>query len=87
MSDSHRDEPDLDLIHVNVASVAGAYTVGNSAFFRYIVRLGGAWSAARIPGPRGGRHSGGHSPRVRTGTGVAAKFRPGLAHRAGARRT
>jgi hypothetical protein len=39
MSDSHRDEPDLDLIHVNVASVAGAYTVGNSAFFRYIVRL------------------------------------------------
>jgi hypothetical protein len=36
---SRRGEPDLDLIHVSVASAAGAYTVGNSAFFRYIVRL------------------------------------------------
>jgi hypothetical protein len=36
---SHRGEPDLDLIHVSVASAAGAYTVGNSSFFRYIVRL------------------------------------------------
>jgi hypothetical protein len=35
----HRGEPDLELIHVNVASPAGAYTVGNSSFFRYIVRL------------------------------------------------
>jgi hypothetical protein len=33
-------EPDLDLVHVSVASAAGAYTVGNSSFFRYIVRLG-----------------------------------------------
>ncbi len=27
------------MIHVNVASPAGAYTVGNPSFFRYIVRL------------------------------------------------
>jgi hypothetical protein len=39
MSGSTR-EPHLDLIHVSVASAAGAYTVGNAAFFRYIVRLG-----------------------------------------------
>lgn len=40
MSSPH-DEPDidLDLIHVSVASPAGTYTVGNSSFFRYIVRL------------------------------------------------
>jgi hypothetical protein len=30
---------DIDLVHVNVASPAGAYTSGNAAFFRYIVRL------------------------------------------------
>ncbi|MEO6835907.1 MAG: hypothetical protein ABI231_08380, partial [Candidatus Tumulicola sp.] len=36
---SRKGEPDLDLIHVSVASAAGAYTVGNSSFFRYIVRL------------------------------------------------
>ena len=30
---------DVDLVHVNVASPAGAYTVGNISFFRYIVRL------------------------------------------------
>ena len=36
---SHRSEPELDLIHVSVASAAGAYTVGNSSFFRYIVRM------------------------------------------------
>jgi hypothetical protein len=30
---------ELDLIHVNVASTAGAYTVGNASFFRYILRL------------------------------------------------
>ena len=35
----HQDGPVLDLVHVNVASAAGAYTVGNSSFFRYIVRL------------------------------------------------
>ena len=39
MTDSQGRDPDLDLIHVSVASVAGAYTVGNPAFFRYIVRL------------------------------------------------
>ena len=27
-----------DLIHVNVASPAGGYTVGNASFFRYVVR-------------------------------------------------
>lgn len=32
-------EPGLDLVHVSVASAAGAYTVGNSSFFRYIVRM------------------------------------------------
>ncbi len=36
---SHKGEADLELIHVSVASAAGAYTVGNSSFFRYIVRL------------------------------------------------
>ena len=30
---------ELELIHVNVASPAGAYTVGNASFFRYILRL------------------------------------------------
>jgi hypothetical protein len=37
--DSHRGDSQFDLIHVSVASPAGAYTVGNVAFFRYIVRL------------------------------------------------
>ena len=40
MTESQGREADLDLIHVSVASIAGAYTVGNQAFFRYIVRLG-----------------------------------------------
>ena len=40
MTDSRSDRPDLELIHVNVASAAGAYTVGNASFFRYILRLG-----------------------------------------------
>ncbi|HVN69549.1 MAG TPA: hypothetical protein VMU38_07880 [Candidatus Binatia bacterium] len=39
MTGSHHD-PELDLIHVNVASTAGAYTVGSASFFRYILRLG-----------------------------------------------
>ena len=39
MSGSTRGEPDLDLIHVSVASAAGAYTVGSAPFFRYVVRL------------------------------------------------
>ena len=30
---------DLDFVHVNVASPAGTYTVGNASFFKYIVRL------------------------------------------------
>jgi hypothetical protein len=34
------ERPDLELIHVNVASTAGAYTVGSPSFFRYILRLG-----------------------------------------------
>jgi len=34
-----RGEPAAALVHVNVASPAGAYTVGNTSFFRYIVRL------------------------------------------------
>jgi hypothetical protein len=40
MSGSHSDQPDLELVHVNVASTAGAYTVGSASFFRYILRLG-----------------------------------------------
>lgn len=40
MTGSHHDRPELDLVHVNVASTAGAYTVGNVSFFRYILRLG-----------------------------------------------
>lgn len=36
---SHRSDPDFDRIHISVASPAGAYTVGNASFFRYIVRL------------------------------------------------
>jgi hypothetical protein len=32
-------QPDIDLVHVNVASPAGAYTVGNASFFRYVLRL------------------------------------------------
>jgi hypothetical protein len=36
---SSKNDPDIDLVHVSVASPAGAYTVGNSSFFRYIVRL------------------------------------------------
>lgn len=39
MSGSHEHRPELDLIHVNVASAAGAYTVGSASFFRYVVRL------------------------------------------------
>jgi hypothetical protein len=34
-----RHGSDSDLVHVNVASPAGAYTVGNPSFFRYVVRL------------------------------------------------
>jgi hypothetical protein len=30
---------DSDLVHVSVASPAGAYTVGDPSFFKYIVRL------------------------------------------------
>lgn len=40
MTGSHSDRPDIELVHVNVASTAGAYTVGNASFFRYILRLG-----------------------------------------------
>ena len=40
MTDSGGERPDLDLIHVNIASAAGAYTVGDASFFRYILRLG-----------------------------------------------
>jgi len=40
MSGPEKGEGELDLIHVNVASTAGAYTVGNASFFRYILRLG-----------------------------------------------
>jgi hypothetical protein len=38
MNGRHR-QPEVDLVHVNVASPAGAYTVGNASFFHYIVRL------------------------------------------------
>jgi hypothetical protein len=40
MTGSRSERPELDLIHVNVASAAGAYTVGSASFFRYILRLG-----------------------------------------------
>jgi hypothetical protein len=36
---TRKGELDFDLIHVSVASAAGAYTVGSSSFFRYILRL------------------------------------------------
>lgn len=32
-------EPGSSMVHISVASPAGAYTVGNTSFFRYIVRL------------------------------------------------
>ena len=40
MTDFEGVERDLDLVNVSVASAAGAYTVGNPAFLRYVVRLG-----------------------------------------------
>ncbi|HEV3091213.1 MAG TPA: hypothetical protein VGX91_07175 [Candidatus Cybelea sp.] len=40
MSGSRKNDRDPEPIHVNVASPAGAYTVGSSSFFRYILRLG-----------------------------------------------
>jgi hypothetical protein len=40
MTGPENERPELDLIHVSVASAAGAYTVGNASFFRYILRLG-----------------------------------------------
>jgi hypothetical protein len=40
MSGSRKNHRDPDLIHVNVASPAGAYTVGSISFFRYILRMG-----------------------------------------------
>ncbi len=30
---------DFDIVHVNVACIAGAHTVGNASFFRYVVRM------------------------------------------------
>jgi hypothetical protein len=40
MTGSRPNQPEPDLVHVNVASPAGAYTVGSASFFRYILRLG-----------------------------------------------
>ncbi len=40
MSGSPKDGCDAELVQVNVASSAGAYTVGSASFFRYILRLG-----------------------------------------------
>ncbi len=34
-----RGEPAHPPVHISVASPAGAYTVGNTSFFRYILRL------------------------------------------------
>ncbi|MGC1381985.1 MAG: hypothetical protein WA814_13295 [Candidatus Baltobacteraceae bacterium] len=39
MAGPERHEPEIELIHVNVASTAGTYTVGSAPFFRYILRL------------------------------------------------
>lgn len=36
----HQRDAELELVHVNVGSAAGAYTVGSASFFRYILRLG-----------------------------------------------
>jgi hypothetical protein len=33
---------DLDSVHISVTSPAGAYTVGNASFFKYIVKLTGS---------------------------------------------
>jgi hypothetical protein len=35
-------DPTPPMVHISVASQAGAYTVGNTSFFRFIVRLGEA---------------------------------------------
>jgi|SRR5579884_975946 len=32
-------DPGSSMVHISVASPAGTYTVGNTSFFRYIVRL------------------------------------------------
>jgi hypothetical protein len=40
MTGSESERTSVELIHVNVASSAGAYTVGSASFFRYILRLG-----------------------------------------------
>jgi hypothetical protein len=40
MSGPRNDSLELELVHVNVASPAGAYTVGSASFFHYILRLG-----------------------------------------------
>ncbi|MBV9233103.1 MAG: hypothetical protein JO030_03590 [Candidatus Eremiobacteraeota bacterium] len=40
MSESQGEGCEVDLVQVNVASAAGAYTVGSPSFFRYILRLG-----------------------------------------------
>lgn len=40
MTGSASNHAELEPIHVNVASRAGAYTVGSASFFRYILRLG-----------------------------------------------
>jgi hypothetical protein len=42
MSSFGGGEPLWASVHVSVGSSAGAYTVGNASFFRYIVRLGEA---------------------------------------------
>ena len=52
-------------MHVNVASAAGAYTVGNASFFRYILRLGELGLAAVDRGSRSGRRARGGSARAR----------------------
>ena len=40
MRENQPDPLEIDLVHVSVASSAGAYTVGSPAFYRYILRLG-----------------------------------------------
>jgi hypothetical protein len=40
MTGSQKGQPELELVHVNVACSAGAYSVGCAPFFRYILRLG-----------------------------------------------
>jgi hypothetical protein len=50
MTGSQKGQPELELVHVNVACSAGAYSVGSAPFFRYILRLGAEEEVAFVSG-------------------------------------